>query len=254
MAKVLALLVVASLAAGCTLPWTRVADGPGDAARELVSGAEYPKLVVEIDHPPNAGPNAHAVDVLRSTLREVTSKSSIEIKLDPSIPSEPSKRYTFRDIEKLEDEHRDHHTGGDTAVLYVVYVAGGSSEDTDDGKVLGAAYRGTSLVMFKGNLRASSGGGPLSGKPPEDVVERAVLVHEFGHAAGLVNLGTKMVRPHEDPEHEGHSSNRESVMYWAVESSAGLALLCQLGLGTDCGVPYQFDADDKADLRALREG
>lgn len=254
MAKLLALLVVASLAAGCTLPWGRVADGgPGDKASDLVSAKDYAKLLVEIDHPPNAGPGSAALEVLKSTLREVTAKTSIEFKLDASIPSEPSKRYSFREIEALEDEHRDQRSKGDTAVLYILYVAGGSSEDTSDGKVLGAAYRGTSLVMFKGNLRASSGSGPLSGKPPEEVVERAVLVHEFGHAAGLVNLGTPMQRPHEDPQNKGHSSNRDSVMYWAVESSAGLALLCQLGLGSDCGVPYQFDADDKADLRALRD-
>lgn len=252
--KLLALLVVASLAAGCTLPWQRVVDGgPGDKAKELVSGAKYPKLLVEIDHPADARPNQAALDVLKSTLRDVTGKSSIDVQLDASIPSESGKKYTFTEIERLEDAHRDHHTSGDTAVLYVLYVAGGSSEDTDDGVVLGAAYRGTSIVMFKGNVRASSGSGPLSGKPPEDVVERAVLVHEFGHAAGLVNLGTKMVRAHEDASHKGHSSNKQSVMYWAVESSAGLALLCQLGLGSDCGVPYQFDADDKADLRTLRE-
>lgn len=254
MDKAVVLLVVASLAAGCTLPWQRVVDGgPGDRAADLVSAKDYPKLLVEIDHPPNAAPHPAALELLKSTLREVTAKTSIDVDLDPSIPSEPSKRYSFSEIEALEAKHRDHRSSGDTAVLYVVYVAGGSSEDTDEGKVLGAAYRGTSLVMFKGNIRANSGGGPLSGKPTEEVVERAVLVHEFGHAAGLVNLGTKMQRQHEDPEHPGHSSNRNSVMYWAVESSAGLALLCQLGLGSDCGVPYQFDADDKADLRALRE-
>ena len=251
--KLLALLVVASLAAGCTLPWPPRQDGPGDAAHDLVSGAKYPKLLVEIDHPPNAGPHAAALDVLRATLREVTGKSSIDVEVDASIPSEPNKKYTFEEIERLEEQHRDHQTRGDTAVLYVLYVAGGSSGDSDDGVVLGAVYAGTSIVMFKGNIRSSSGGGPLSSRPPEEVVERAVLVHEFGHAAGLVNLGAPMQRPHEDPENQGHSSNRNSVMYWAVESSAGLALLCQLGLGTDCGVPYQFDADDKADLRALRE-
>lgn len=254
MDKAVALLVVASLAAGCTVPWQRVVDGgPGDRAADLVSAKDYAKLLVEIDHPPNAAPHPGALEVLKATLREVTAKTSIEVELEASIPSEPGKKYSFSEIEALEDKHRDRRSSGDTAVLYVVYVAGGSSEDTDEGKVLGAAYRGTSLVMFKGNIRANSGGGPLSGQPPEEVVERAVLVHEFGHAAGLVNLGTKMQRQHEDPENPGHSSNRNSVMYWAVESSAGLALLCQLGLGNDCGVPYQFDADDKADLRALRE-
>lgn len=253
MAKLLVLLLVASLAAGCALPWERGDGGPGSAAVQLISGGTYPKLVVEIDHPSGAAPNAQALDVLRSTLAEVTSKTSIDVVLEAEIPSEPSKKYTFEEIEALEDAHRDRFTEGDTSVLYIVYVAGGSSEDTDSGFVLGAAYRGTSLVIFKGNVKASTGSGPLSTKPPEHAVERAVVVHEFGHAAGLVNLGTPMQVDREDRENDGHSTNRESVMYWAVESSDGIALLCSLGI-TECAIPYQFDANDKADLRALREG
>jgi hypothetical protein len=42
-------------------------------------------------------------------------------------------------------------------------------------------------------------------------------------------------------------------MYWAVENTGGLigALGCTIGFS--CSIPYQFDANDKADLRALRE-
>ena len=136
----------------------------------------------------------------------------------------------------------------------MVYVAGGSQDDTSDGKVLGAAYHGTSIVMFKGTINANTGGGALSGKPPTAFVERAVLVHEFGHAAGLVNLGAPMQAPHEDASHPHHSTNQKSVMYWAVENSAGLVGIVNcITLPNDCGIPYQYDDNDKADLRALRE-
>lgn len=248
-------LAAALLLAGCTLPFGPGRDGgPGDAAHDLVSGSKYPKLVVEIDHPSGAAPTPEALDHLRATLRSVTGKTSVDVTLSGSIPTS-SKEYTLAEIARLEDEHRDQRTSGDTAVLYVLYVAGGSEDDTSEGKVLGATYRGTSIVMFKGNIRANTNtdGNPLSGRPPESVVESAVLVHEFGHAAGLVNLGTPMVRPHEDPQHEGHSTNRESVMYWAVENTQGLLGLVQCGLDPTCGIPLEFDADDKADLQRLRE-
>lgn len=254
--RTLLALFAAALLAGCSLSELRdrVSD-PGSAGKDLVSGSKYGKLLLEIDHPSGAAPHAAALDGLKATLRGVTGKTSVDVSLDASIPSEPSKKYSYEQLQALEREHRDRHSGGDTAVLYVLYVAGGSADDGDAGVTLGAAYGGTSLVMFKGNIRDNSGSGPLSGRPTEQALEQAVLTHEFGHAAGLVNLGTPMVRPHEDPEHRGHSSNRESVMYWAVENTAGLLGLLQCGLGSgDCGIPMAFDADDKADLTALREG
>ena len=46
--------------------------------------------------------------------------------------------------------------------------------------------------------------------------ETSVVVHELGHLFGLVNLTGKGAF-HEDPEHRGHSSSADSVMYWATE-------------------------------------
>jgi hypothetical protein len=73
-----------------------------------------------------------------------------------------------------------------------------------------------------------------------------VVTHEFGHALGLVNNGALMVNAHEDGSHAGHSGNRNSVMYWAVESSNGLPLF-----GSNAP-PTDFDDNDRADLRALQ--
>lgn len=240
------------LAAGCTLPVGK--NTPvGSAAKEIIDPRGRAKLLVEIDYPAGYAPNEEAKNVLRSTLAEVTGRpsGSIQFAEEASIPAEPGRKYTFEEVAALEDKHRSRFTSGDTAVFYIAYVAGGSANDDGESRVLGAAYRGTSLVIFKGNVRESSKGGLLSTNPEERCIERAVLVHEFGHAAGLVNLGTPMVRNHEDPENRGHSSNKASVMYWAVESSDLLSIFS--GFTGGCGnIPYTFDEDDKADLRALR--
>jgi predicted Zn-dependent protease len=229
----------------------------GAANHDLVSGKAYPKLYVEIDSPPGAGPNAEALTAFHDALAQVSGRAPGNVVLDTSdtsIPADAGHRYTVQEIADLESQHRSHHTGGDTAALYVIYVAGGSDGDSGNGKVLGEAYRGTSLAMFKGNVRSTSSTGGLSTKPSELCVERAVIIHEFGHAAGLVNLGTPMQAPHEDsdPAHRGHSSSQGSVMYWAVDGSASLTnLLTPLGGGCEQQIPWHFDDNDLADLRAL---
>jgi hypothetical protein len=54
-----------------------------------------------------------------------------------------------------------------------------------------------------------------------------------------------MVTPHEDAAHPGHSTNRDSVMYWQAEGTDVVSLFLQ------GGAPDDFDANDIADLRAI---
>ena len=250
--RLVVLLMVSVLLAGCSHAFfTDRFSSPGSAARDLVAGSPYPNLVIEIDHPPGFAPDPAALNDMKGVLQGVLDKRSVTFVLDGSIPAEPGKRYTYEEIAALESRHRDRHSSGDDAVLYVAYVAGGHASDSGGSQTLGAVYRGTSMVIFKGNLLDNTrGGGLLDARPELRFVERAVLVHEFGHAAGLVNLGAPMTVAREDPNSRGHSTNQRSVMYYAVDSSADLFRIFTRG----SDIPWQFDENDKADLRALREG
>ena len=53
-------------------------------------------------------------------------------------------------------------------------------------------------------------------------VEQSTLVHESGHAIGLVNNGLPMTSTHEDTAHRAHCSNPDCVMYWQNEGSDAL--------------------------------
>lgn len=248
-ARLLLIVVVASLASGCTL-WNKITGSGGGDPADYVSGKEYAKLVVEIDHPPGFAPTSLAIDTLRSTLREVTGKTSVEIKQEATVAADANKKYSDSELDSLHKQHQSQQTGGDTAVLHVLFVAGGHVEDSGSNRILGLASPGGSISILKGNIRASAQGGILGiGAPKEENIERSVLVHEFGHAAGLVNLGAPMRTNHEDGAHQGHSSNKASVMYWAVETSFGLQELVDGG----SSIPFQFDANDKSDLAALRD-
>jgi hypothetical protein len=57
---------------------------------------------------------------------------------------------------------------------------------------------------------------------------------------------TPMQTPHEDPAHPKHDVNNACLMYWANNSSAGLANLLTGGTVPD------YDANCRADLAALK--
>ena len=114
----------------------------------------------------------------------------------------------------------------------------GTFEGSDE--VLGVAVRGDVLALFPDSIEGSAT--PLVSVAS---IEDAVVLHELGHVLGLVDLARNTGRA--DPDHPGHSRNAKSVMYWAVESS----LVGQVLNGPP---PRDFDADDLADLRALRSG
>lgn len=262
----LALLVALAPLAGCFDVWDSYQNrrtGPGESALEFIQGER--RVVVELHHVDGAGPNADALAALKQEIGALLGKT-VEIVQQGGVAGKgATHRYTWDEVRGLEGDVRTMWTDDTRAVLFMLYLDGGSEGDSADGesRVLGAAYQGSSTVIFKGNVRASSTENPglinLENKPSELAVERAVLVHEAGHILGLVNHGIGMVKDHEmteDPvpetprnEGKGHSKNRESVMHWAVESSDVIDLFFLQGSQS---IPYRFDADDKADVEAAR--
>ncbi|MBI2077331.1 MAG: hypothetical protein HYT80_03020 [Euryarchaeota archaeon] len=210
------------------------------AADQFLSGKVYTRLLVEIDHQQGKAPHASAQDMLRNRILERCNKpDGVQIQVTPF--PETDDTWTLSEIRALEKEKRDNSASGSTAVLYILYLGG--KYETDG--VIGVQYGPTSFALFKDAM--ANAANPTNPVLPlaftATDVERSVIVHEFGHVVGLVNHGVAMVRDHEDKEHAGHSKNKDSVMYYAVES----LFLGQVFNGPP---PTNFDADDIADLRA----
>lgn len=84
--------------------------------------------------------------------------------------------------------------------------------------ILGLHFTGYPFVFVFKDVVTSVGGDPVS----QRYVEQGTVVHEVGHAIGLVNLGLPMVTDHEDGSHVHHTTDTDCVMYWAVTSKSNV--------------------------------
>lgn len=206
---------------------------------DLVSDKKYSKLLVEIDYVNGQQPRAGSVDLLEQRIDERLSKPGGTTVRQTAFASTRTV-YSNDNLKQVEATQRNDRPAGDTMTLYILFLNGHHEKDTSNEKVLGVQYDYSSIAIFKETVDSSGGLLGLSFTAAD--VERAVLIHELGHAMGLVNNGLKMVHDHEDKDHPKHSNSRDSVMYWAVESTLGLP-----GLST---IPTNFDANDIEDIRA----
>jgi hypothetical protein len=225
------------------------ASGPGvdDFARlgrnaRLYLSSEAPKLIVEVDAVQGYEPSAGALSTLRARLDSVADKpAGIEVLPVETFPGGRSS-WTENDVMDIQRRQRDRWSSRDEIVLYVLYVDGSFAEDE---RSLGVSFNSSMYAIFIEQIRDAAATPLVSA----ETIERAVAVHEMGHVLALVNIGYRSPRNHEDPNHPGHSSNGDSVMYWAVDN-VGVASL----VGGRTGPPTQFDDDDLADLEDLKSG
>lgn len=206
--------------------------GPGTAAGHLLQPTGARRLVVQIVTQGGAEPHRATLDRLVQVLGDASGKPVTTA--GGTAPARST--WSSADIAAAAAANPLRLPDG-TAVVSMVFVHGRSDQGDD---VLGLAPSATVAAVFVDRVAASAGGLVTAA-----TIERAVAVHELGHLLGLVDLFRDTGR--DDPDHPGHSTNRRSVMYWAVESTLVGDLL-------GGGPPQDFDDADRADLAAIRGG
>lgn len=237
---VAALLLAIPMLAGCLSPL----GGLGAVTpQDYLQSNTYTKWAIEVDTMQGKQPPNDLLGFVQGRLASVADKpDGIQFFSDATLPAE-SRTWSTKALVDYGNAHLDRKTSGTTVVTHLLFLAGHSDADDNNGKVLGVSIGTDLIIIFTDSVASSCSSVALPPCFDNKPIFRAVVTHEFGHALGLVNNGVAMVKDHEDASHKRHSSNQDSVMYWAVESSDILSILGN-------GPPTDFDADDRADLHA----
>jgi len=208
--------------------------GPvGSLAATYLRPGTSSTIAVEVRSQQGAEPERAVLERVAGVLGQVSAKS-VDLVGGPAVGGE-GREWTADELRALADQGAPQAAG--RPVLRLLFLHGGFAENP---RAVGVAVRGDVAAVFAD--RVDEAAGMLGDRR---AVEDAVTLHEVGHLLGLVDLVVD--RDRADPEHPGHSPNRGSVMYYAVESTL-------LGSVLSGGPPRDFDADDLAELAAIRGG
>lgn len=221
----------------------RITDIGGTGAsngRLILAPHPYTELNFEIDWVDGREPNPAVINHLREVMGEIMPGKKITFSGGNEVPAQ-SGSYRAEDIVDFASKIRDTRSETTKASIWIGYLNG----TMRGGGVAGVAVGGTICTVFLDTVDS------LHLPPTTRIeIEKTIIVQEVAHLLGLVNLGYRSPRDHEDRDHPGHSKNVNSVMYWALMTSEGIVDFLRRGLAP----PTRFDADDLADLKDLRDG
>ena len=184
---------------------------------------------------PGYEPDMNAYHHLWDKLNIYLNKLDISI-ISGEIPAASSTALSIDQVKAIEEQNRTVYNTDTLIGVYLLYTNGNFTDD----KVLGAAYKNTSMVVFGKKIHDNSGG---LGQANRTKLEATVLEHEFGHLLGLVDIGSPMQTNHKDAAHGNHCNNTNCLMYYAAETTDILGYLIT-------GNIPPFDANCIADMKA----
>lgn len=237
-----------------------IGDQPGDPL-----GPEVEVIRLEVDYESDAAPYTGNIllvgdtwDVFHTNLEALLAPSQAVLDAPRTLaemdafPAQGKASYTVAELLGLSADTLDDPGDETTATFHALWVDGyfeqGGEVRTG---VLGVSIGATRVVaMFKpviANLGPTQAGRNLG--------EQAVLVHELGHALGLVDNGVAPVADHHDEEHGAHCANDGCVMYWALENSGALNDFVAQQITDSDSVLFDQDCrDDVSAAIAARRG
>lgn len=186
----------------------------GASAQDLLNGANYTSLAIEIVAVNGYQPDANAVKGFKSFLeRHLHKPDGIKIN-QRKVSSSGFAPFAVDQIIELENKHRSQYTTGDELTVYIYFADGSAKDDTETNITLGSAYFNSSIVIYGKTIRKLADH-PTA--PALSTIENAVLNHEFGHLLGLLNMGTLKTAAHEDHKSKGHCNVAGCLMQADME-------------------------------------
>ena len=205
------------------------AGGAGPPSHPLTPDAGGTRVVIEIDYQAGAEPYTGTSVAFGDTWRlfrtnaekliDGTGKTlEVPVTLDrmQRLDDVAGTQFSSDAILAIARAHRDTPSDGDVLAYYVVWLDGVFEEDGARREgVLGVSLGRTGVIaMFKPVIESAG----LSLAPDlARIVEQTTLIHEFGHAVGLVANGVPLTSAHHDAANGAHCSNDRCIMYWTIE-------------------------------------
>jgi hypothetical protein len=213
----------------------------GASARDYLSDEKFSSLEVEIVYVTGFEPTPEAISSLKTFLNKYLNKpDGISVKTR-AIPAPNMGTYSLEEIVEVEKSERTVFSTGEKLGTFVFFADEKSTDSNSQRRVIGKAYRNTSMVVFDKEIREMSSSGTRS------EIQITALHHEFGHLFGLVGNGTPAQSPHEDtdPKKKAHCNVDGCLM--AAEIEFGTSPLSFLENGQKI---LDFDDQCKMDLKA----
>jgi len=207
----------------------------GSSANDLLSADIFKKMIVELAYIEGFKPSEIAKNNFKNFINNRTFKPEGVEFVEKKIPSTGKTVYTLEEVVAIEKEHRTKYNTNTTVAVWVLFINGKSSKDTNQGSTLGAAYWNTSFVIYEETIHGLT---DSAFEPERSLLESSVIHHEFAHLLGLTNLGSNLQSDHEDATHPKHCNIKSCLMYWAAETSQGIGNMISGGqvptLDTQC--------------------
>ena len=204
----------------------------GALSEDLLGGARYDSLVLELQPMGNAQLSQEAINHVRSFLLEVLSWKSEQLRItqNPALfnyadPESQEGRISVQWARTIEKRVRRTQALLNRGSLFVLISDSRSSDDTDTARTFGLSHRSSSIILYHPTILENSG---TEATPQRWRLEAAVLEHELGHLLGLVNSNREKKSanagqnthgdPDQDPDHESkesptHCSNPACLMH-----------------------------------------
>jgi hypothetical protein len=209
----------------------------GQNNRNYVTASPFTSLVIEVDvqsgiTPPQASAIAAYAQVITARLFK---PGGVTILAKPTFTPITTGAWTDPLIAQQEAAVRTAYDGPNTATLHFLFL--GQSYAAASG-VIGLTFTASSIAIFEQQV-------PGINPAARADIEAPVMIHENGHALGLVDITTPMQTPHEDPTSPGHDVLNTCVMFREIDVPSNLqALLTN-------PPPKTFDPHCIEDLQAI---
>lgn len=126
--------------------------------------------------------------------------------------------WTSDDLINLNSDNKK--TAINNTVDINIYFVNGNYESGNS--VLGISVGGTTIIGIFKSVIKNSGNSIV-----QMFVEQSIIIHEIGHAFGLVNNGIPMETNHQDVPNGNHTTDSNCVMYYLNEGPSDLAAFIQ---------------------------